>query len=809
MRKFLKWTIIAAALLMLLVIFFPNLIFRVPPMRMTGTISLPGLEEPVEVIYDAYAVPHVYAENEHDLFYAGGYLMAAERLFQMDMFNRAVQGRLAEIDASFLGTDKYLRTWGFHHIGRQIEAAMDPETRQLVQWACDGINAYIAANQGDLPLEFKLVGHKPLEWDPAVVAGFSRLMAHELNQSWFVELVIGRLVDVYGESMARDAFPAYPDDKPFVVPRGVTSFSSHLEPLMAARVDMARILGDGAGYSGSNNWVLAGSRTESGYPLLANDIHLGYTQPAKMYEMHLVGGRFNVRGLCFAGVPIVVLGHNEYIAWGTTNLMADDADFYLEEVDPQDTGRYLYRGQSLPFDERIETIPVRDADPVTFSVRETVHGVIISDLHGLADQWDRLIAMRWTGQDVSHELTAYIRLNLARNWDDFTAAARQYALPGQNKVYADREGNIGWRPFVRLPKRAEGSGLLVMPGATADWDWQGYLPFEDLPYRFNPPEGVIASANNKSIGPPYPHYISAYWAPPARIERITELLDAGDRHSVASMMAVQNDIVSAHARELVPLLLSAFTGEEVEHGLSPQSGAALEQVRQWDFVMSTESVATTIFNAWFVELVGAIYRDEMDRAGDHIFDDYLKLGGLLPYRSITYLLQKGASPWFDDITTDGVETAGDITRSAFTSAVARLGNDLGDEVSRWQWGRVHTLTHPHELSGAGSRGKWLDRWLDLNVGPFPSRGAASTVSPGSFGLHRPFKAVAGPAFRHIMDLEDLDQSHIVLPSGQSGNPFSRHYRDQAELYNSGQYRQADFSREAVEQHASSIVILQP
>lgn len=808
MGIFLKWLVAAFVLIVLLIVFFPNIYFRVPALPTEGRLTLSALKAPVEVIFDNYAVPHVYAENEHDLFYAGGYLMAAERLFQMDMFNRAVQGRLAEMDASLVAADRYLRMWGFHRIGRRIAAAMDPETRQLLMWSCQGINDFIRTHRDRLPLEFQLVGHEPLEWDPAVVAGFTRLMAHELHQSWYLELLIGQLVDALGEELVRDVFPAYPNDKPFVVPPGVMSFASQLEPLLSGRQAVTSILGAGTGFSGSNNWVLAGSRTETGQPILANDIHLGFTQPAKMYEMHLVGGRFNVMGLCFAGVPVVILGHNEHIAWGTTNLMADDADFYEEEPHPDDPSRYRYKGRWLPFQERQETIQVRDGESVTFTVRESVHGVIINEQHGLVGNGERPIAMRWTGQDVSDEISAYVRLNLARNWDDFSAAARLFALPGQNKIYADREGNIGWRPFVRLPRRVAGAGKLLMPGSTGEWDWQGYLPFEALPFRYNPPEGYIATANNKTVGAPYPHYISAYWAPTARIERITELLAADELHSIGSVMAIQYDQVSAHARETVPFLLAAFNeggGEAVPVAVRD----ALAQLRRWDYSMSTSSVPTAIFNAWFVELVAAVYRDEMDRIGDRTYNDYLNLGALLPYRSISYLLKKGDSPWFDDIGTPAVEGRDDIIRRALVSAVERLSDELGGGVASWRWGRLHTLSHTHDLAKAGSVGKWLDRWLGLNVGPFPAPGAASTVNPSSFSLGRPFKATAGPAFRLIMDLGDLDRSRVVLPSGQSGNPFSRHYDDQAELFMSGRYRDAAFSRGAVERHAAGTLILLP
>jgi penicillin amidase len=808
MRNFLKWIGMLLLVFILLLVFFPNLFLRVPRPIRSGTLEMAALEEPVTIIFDDYAVPHLYAENEHDLFFAAGYIMASERLFQMDMVNRAVQGRLAEMNSGLVNADKYLRTWDFHRIGKQIAAAMDSDTRWIVQWACDGINYYIETHRNDLPLEFKLVGHEPLHWGPAIMGGYSRLMGHELTQSWDVEMVIGRLVEVYGEELVRDLIPPYPETKPFIVPEEVSSFSIAREIMAAGYREALEILGDDAGFGGSNNWILSGSRTTTGLPILCNDPHLGFVQPAKWYEMHLTGGRFNTRGLCLPGLPLPILGQNENIAWGFTNVMADDADFYEEQVNPQDSTQYLYKGEWRSFKVRKEIINVRDGEPLTFIVKETVHGPVINDRHDIAGLSDRPVTMRWTGQDITDEISAIVSLNLARNWDDFSEAARQFSMPGQNVVYADREGNIGWRPFVRIPVRKDASGLLVMPGASGEYDWQGYVPFEEMPYLYNPPEGYIAIANNETIGPDYPYYISAYWAPPYRIERIVELLAEQEQHSLESNMVIQNDILSAQAREVAPYLLAAFPDEE-SVSLSQQADDALDALRGWDFTFTTESVPAMVFSTWFMELLPAIYQDEMDRAGDYFYRDYLKLGGLLPYRSVAHLLRKGNSPWYDDVNTSETETRDDIIRQAFSAAIERLAEESGSRVSAWHWDEQHTITHPHDLAGAGTLGKFLNWWLDLNVGPFPFPGTGATVNPGAFNLGESFKVTAGASARRIIDLADFDNSRIVLPSGQSGHSLDRHYRDQAELFNAGAYRQVDFSREAVEAHTYSTLILQP
>ena len=810
MRNKLRWVGISILILVLLLLFIPNLFLRVRPAVASGTLQLSALLRPVTIHFDSYAVPHVYAENEHDLFYAAGYIMASERLFQMDMVNRSVQGRLAEMNKSLVAADRLLRTWGFHHIARRIVLDMDPETKRIIQWACDGINAYIDEHRANLPLEFKLAGHAPLRWDPSIAAGYARLMAYDLNQSWPWELVIGRLAELYDEAMIRDIFPGYPDTGLLILPAGTREYSSLLEPLLTAYDGVLQVLGRSDVASGSNSWVLSGQRTTTGKPMLANDPHLGFSQPAKWYELHLVGGRFNTQGVCLPGVPLPVVGHNQHIAWGFTNLMTDDMDFFDEQVNPEDEETYLYKGQWLPFTKREEVIAVKDAEPETLIVRETVHGVIISDLHPLAAQWDHPLAMRWTGQDISDEITALMKVNLSRDWDDFTAACRTFGVPGQIAVYADRQGNIGWRPLVWLPIRKGGGTLRVLPGASGEWDWQSMVPFNELPFSYNPPEGVIATANTRITGDNFPYYISAYWAPPARIERITEFLNSREHHSMSDMMALQNDVFSPHARELVPFLLAAYTqGGETHH--SEHVSAALARLEDWDYVVDTESVEATIFNAWFLALIEAIYKDEMDRAGDRVYDSYLRVGGFLPLRNITRLLGQGHSPWFDNLNTPEVEGPYEIIRQSFEFAINNLGQDSGWRISGWKWGKRHTLTHRHALAGSGTIGKVLNWWLGLDVGPFPFPGSATTVNAAAYNLRAPYATTGGPSIRRVVNLADLDDTRMILPTGQSGNPFSRHYRDQAEMFLAGEYRKVPFSREAVERsdQTHSTLILSP
>ncbi len=802
MKKWLLWAgglVLALALALLL---FPGTLLNPYRTVRAGSIALPGLSSPVTVKYDAFAVPHIYAQNVQDLFYATGYLMASERMFQMDMVNRATQGRLSELNARLMASDRYLLTWGFYRIAERMLAAMDPASLQYLQWSCDGINAWIEAHSGRLPIEFKLAGIKPLPWTPRTVAAYARLLAHELQSAYLAEVVQSLAAGKLGSGLMAGLLP---EDENGLSAGERNHPLQALEHFSAVSREVREVLGTSSGMGGSNNWVVAGSRTESGLPLLANDPHLGFTQPGKWMEMHLVGGPFNVRGMFLAGIPLAILGHNAHIAWGVTNISTDDIDFFVEEVNPDDPGQYRHKGVWRDFISRQETLHPKGGDAVAFTVRETVHGVIISDLHPLLRDSDRPVAMRWSGQDVSDIFSAFTQLNLAENWDQFSDALRTHGVPGQNFVYADRQGNFGWRPAVHLPIRKGADRLLLRDGASGEWDWQGYVPFDEMPYLYNPPEGYIATANNKTVGEDFPHYISRYWADPSRINRIRELLGAREKHTMASLAEIQNDVLSDFARQMIPYLVGAFSTMSPAGKLAAE---AIDLLDRWDFTMRVDAPEPAIFQAWVIALAKGVFSDELTAISPALPEAYLNA----PYivrRNLRRLMDEADSPWFDDQGTEAREDRDAIIRQALYPAVAALEQDLGSHPARWEWGRLHTLTHPHDLSGDEKFGGFLNWWLDLDVGPFPAAGAATTINALANNMLAPYAVKSGPSFRAIYDLADWDNSRIILPAGQSGNPLDPHYRDQAALYNRGDYRPVAFSPEAVDEATVSTLILRP
>lgn len=778
-----------------------------PLASLEGELTFPQLSAAVQVYTDEYGVPHVYAENEEDLFFAVGYLQASERLYKMDVIARAVEGRLAEaFGPDLVEDDRYLRVWGFHRIAQNVVKTLSPETQALLNRSVAGINAYIDSHMEDLPVEFKIAGHKPLHWSIEHMIGYARLMAHDLCLAWMPEVVFGGVLDKLGDQKARELYPVYPDTKPYIVPQKVENFSATAEWIFKRDQRIREITGGIGSHIGSNNWVLSGSMTASGKPLLANDPHLGFSQPPVWYEMHLVGGRFDVAGVTLAGIPLVVLGQNTRYAWAFTNVMMDDTDFYVEVTDDEHPNQYFHDGVWRDMTIHEEAIRVKGAEPVRYYVRETHHGPIINDVHAILKENDSPpIAMAWVGNFITTELDAFFGLNTATNWEDFSNAVQKFWVPGQNMVFADTAGNIGWRPAVAIPIRARGTGLVPLPGDDSQWDWKGFVPFDEMPSMYNPEQGYIATANNKTIGDEFPYYISAYWEPPSRANRIVELLEQpGKKFTVKDMQDIQLDNLSDHARDLTPHFVNLLASARFETENQQQAYTAL---KNWDYTLSTTEMAPAVFEALWVHFANNLYGDEMDLIGPEFKKGFFKLANLSLRNSIFLLEQIPGSEWFDDVSTAELrETPRLIVEKSFKEAVRELEDSLGDNPADWAWGKLHTLTHHHPMSKV----KILDIMLNLDVGPFEVDGSGTTVNAQQYRMDDPYEIVLGPSVRHVYDLSDLGQGSLtILPTGQSGNPASPNYRDQAELYNSGKYRRFPTAEASVKNSGYRLLVMKP
>ena len=752
--------------------------------RQEGELVLSVLKAPVHVYRDEYGVPHIIAENEHDALVAEGFVHAQDRMWQMDVYRRAGEGRLSEIlGTGALAYDKQLRTIGFKRIAERLEGSLRPESWQALQAYADGVNAYMESHRGKYPVEFDMLDYEPEPWTVPHSLQVARLMAWELCMGWWVDLTMGELMERSSLEKALEVFPPYPKDSPRLIPwtSGPQKFALNTREFRSTDRALRKFLGVGMSHIGSNAWVISGAKTVSGFPLLANDPHLGLPSPSKWYQLHLSGGELNVIGVSIPGIPYVVLGRNEHVAWAFTNLMADDVDFYIEKVDTLHPDQYFSKGKWLDMELIHEEIPVRDSASVSWTVKLTHHGPIINDVHSSWFYQDSTttathppVSMRWTGFETTDELFAMLSLNRAKSWKEIRKALKDFEVPGQNVLFADREGNIGYQAAVRLPIRGKQNPTLPFPGWTGDFEWKGFVPFHRLPFLLNPPSGYLASANNKPVDDTYPYHISDLWEPPSRIVRLVELLESGGPFSLQDVQRIQLDYVSPHARETVPYLLRAYAGETVQDSVLR---TALSYLRNWEYNFRKEDVTTTIFNTFYVKLLWNTFRDEM---GQDLFHDYIYLANV-PIRVMSEMLKFEWSSWFDIVATEEVETRDVILRMSLEDALAELQGTVGTELKMWSWGDLHRVTFKHIL---GSK-EPLDKIF--NVGPFPVGGAGTTLNSGEYNLNSPFQMTVGPSFRHITDLSDSVSSLMVITSGQSGQPLHPHYDDFAPLWLNGLY----------------------
>lgn len=762
---------------------------RRPWSRVSGTMVVSGLQAPVEVIRDKWGVPHIYAQNEHDLFFAQGYVHAQDRLWQMEFNRRVGNGTLsAVLGRATLDTDRFLRTLGLRRAAEKDWALIAEDTRFFLEAYAEGVNAYIGTHRDRLPLEFTILGVEPAPWTPIDSLTWGKVMSFDLGANYQSELLRARIIAELGEEAAQQLLPLYPDDGPVIIPPEARSYAwlrgTRFEGLDA----LAEVLGDASLEWGSNNWVVHGSRTATGMPMLADDTHLSLNMPSIWYENGLHGGRFDSVGFSFPGVPLVIVGHNKRIAWGVTNLPADVQDFYVEKLnDPTQPTQYEFMGQWRDLEVVPEIIEVKGEAPVTLNVLVTGHGPIMNDVIGdLADA--EPMALQWTALEGTRLFKAVMLINLATGWDEFREALSYWDVPSQNFVYADVDGNIGYQSPGQIPIRTpQHQGLVPVPGWTGEYEWLGFIPFDELPSVFNPPTGFIATANNKVVPDDYPYHLAYEWSSPYRAQRITDLLAADDNITLEDMRQVHAQTYSLPAEALCPYLLAV----EPENDLQAR---ALAQVKGWDLHNETDRPGASVYQAWYWFLVQNTLSDEL---GDNLINN-------VPL--MVDLMAQPDSAWFDDITTPQVETRDEIVRRSLADAVTWLSERYGDTPKRWEWGRLHTMTFVHQPLGQSGIGL-LERLFSSK--PIPARGDSFSVDAAASSFHDPFAVVHGVSQRLVVDLSDLGNSLTVHTTGQSGQLFHRHREDFISLWQEVEYHPMLFDREAVEANAEAGLTLTP
>ncbi len=773
--------------------------------KVEGTIQAHGLQADVTVVRDSWGIPHIYASNPHDLFFAQGYVHAQDRFWQMEFWRRIGSGRLSEIlGESGLEQDRFIRTIGWHRTAAQELETLDDETRSALEAYAEGVNAYVSAHGGSLGLEFIVLGltgtkFEPEPWTPLNSIAWGKVMAWNLSGNRTYELLRAQIAARLGTSAVDVLVPPYPERHPIIVPHPVTEPSLRAVPEAATETFA---LGGGERL-GSNSWVIAGDRTETGAPLLANDPHLGIQMPSIWYEIGLhcepVGPEcpYDVVGASFASTPGVIIGHNDRIAWGLTNLGPDVQDLFIERLNPENPDQYEYRGEWRDMEIIREEIQVAGREePVVVDARITHHGPIINDVAaGTEEDWSfgwQPLALSWTALQPGTLMRSVLLLDRATNWEEFREALSYWDAPSQNFVYADVEGNIGYQAPGRIPIRASGDGTVPVPGWTGEHEWVDTIPYDDLPRAFNPPEGTLVTANNAVVQGDYPYLITKDWAPGYRARRICDLIEADPFLSIEDVKTIQGDDAPLWAQEVLPFVTSIPTD-------LPQLGEAIALLHQWDGRAKRDSAAAALFEVFRIHLIDATF-------GDELGEDLLAKARPELVTVLASLVSDEQSPWFDHRMTSPVETRDEIILRALEEAVKDLSETQGSRMDKWRWGDLHTASFENQ-----SLGQCGIRPIEaiFNRGPFAVDGSLATVNQADYDPDEPFSVKTVASYRQIVDLDDLSRSVSMHTTGQSGHPFHRHYDDMIDPWRNVEYHPMLWGRAHVEAEADAVLVLTP
>jgi len=685
-----------------------------------GEIKVTGLDGPVEIYRDSFGIPHIYAESHHDLIFVQGYVHAQDRFWQMDFWRHQGAGRLSElVGKPMVETDKFLRTLGWERVAKQELALLDPEERSILEAYSAGVNAYIQDNIGTaLSLEYAFLpilnsGYEPKPWTPLNSLTWAKALAWDLRGNLGTEIDRAKLLKDIPADQLEFIYPSYPQDHPLIVPDFPLSNSyldhpvnpeftfiqpesaipfSALSPLLESVQSMVEVLDGitGGGFEGigSNSWAISGDLTDTGKPYLANDPHLSSQMPSIWYEVGLHCRektelcQLDVVGFSFAGFPGIIIGHNDRIAWGLTNVGPDVMDLYIEKVNPDNPTQYEMDGKWVEMEIITETIQVAGKDPVEHLVYLTQHGPIIGSVYGLEEFAENTtidipenyaLALRWTALEPSCMFCAMWDINLSKNWQEFREGAKEFSVPSQNLLYADVEGNIAYQMPGRIPIRAEGhDGMLPVPGWTGEYEWQGYIPFEELPYTFNPSEGYIVTANNAVVGSDYPYLITKEWNRGFRAQRIVDLIEAApDPITQAYIKQMQGDNHDLLAESLIPTLL------EIQFSASELTDAQ-GLLGNWDYQADLDSAPAALYMIFWQNLVNNAVQDDLP--------DYHHIGvGSSAKEILRLLVNMPENSLWDNQTTSNIENMEDIFRLTFEASYREITKEQGKNPASWIW----------------------------------------------------------------------------------------------------------------------------
>ncbi|KAA9331693.1 penicillin acylase family protein [Hymenobacter busanensis] len=743
------------------------------------TLTLPGLQQPVTVRFDDKRVPHVFAQNDHDLYYAQGYLTARDRLWQMEFQTHVAAGRLSEIvGEGRLETDRFFRRMGMGYgAQKSLDAMMsDPTTRTVLTAYSAGVNAYIGSlAPRDLPFEYKLLNYRPEPWQPLKCALLLKFMAWDLSGR-SDDLRMSNALSAYGSAVVQDLFPDYPqredpivpvgtplDYKPVAVPEAPNLFKAALSNRVPQHEPDPEL--------GSNNWAVSGAKTATGLPMLANDPHLQLNLPSIWYQMQLTAPGVNVYGVTIPGAPTIIIGFNQQAAWGVTNVGADVVDWYQIRFKDHTKREYWHDGRWKPVRRVVEHIKVRGLPDRLDTVLYTHHGPVVydHDEKPFLDQTPIRHALRWTAHDPANEVLAFYRLNRARSYQDYTAALASYGSPAQNFIFASNQNDIAIWPNGRFPLKWRDQGKFILDGTDPAYDWQGWIPAAQNPHVKNPARGFVSSANQFSAGPDYPYYLGWSFGSYERGHRINQRLARMTQATVDSLRLLQNDNLNLNAQLMLPRMLDLVQPAQ----LTADQRRAYDELRRWNYFYDANAIGPSIFELWYTNLVKHLWEDDFGT----------QPGRPMRYpgrdRTNTLLLQEPTSKWIDDRRTPGKETLDQLALNSLQWATDSLQRKFGPLGPEWRWAHQKStdILHLAQLPGFGR--------MDLDCG-------------GGAGIVNATSERNGPSWRMVVALGPEPKAYGVFPGGQSGNPGSRHYDDLIETWRVGQLNELVFLHSAAE-----------
>jgi len=730
-----------------------------------GKIKVKGINNKVQIFRDSLGIPYIYAKNEIDAAFAMGFVHAQERMFQMDLLRRAAMGRLSEIIGSKgIKFDQMFRTLKLYKKSKENYAGLNERLKTLLKAYSKGVNQYLKTHKASKSIEFDILNYAPFKWTPAQTIAIGKLIAWELNMGWWSKVITAHLLNKFPLKYAGEIIPVDKNTRLNSNRYGMAAAMNLIE----LNREFKEFFGMEGSHLGSNNWAISGKLSVDGKPIIANDVHLFFSLPNIWYAVSLHEGNYSPAGFTIPGLPFVLIGSNGSVAWSSTNLMSDDAQFFLEKIDSNKTN-YFYRGKWMPLQTEEEIIRVKDSADVKIKIFSTKNGILLNGLHPYNilfrnDAQEKInISMHWDALEEAGSIYSYYLINRSKNIKELINALKYFDYPGQNFIFTDKGGNICYALGVKLRSFKKDDYPLIFKGWEAN-RLPPFVKFEKMPLIINPASQFLATANNK-IAQNFPFHIADLWEPPARISRIKKMLLNNRKFSAKNFIAMQNDYSSDYFKPILKALQLAFKKVTIKDA---NLKLALKLLEKWNYQFDKFSQPPAIFSLFYQKLLRNTFLDEM---GKNLFNEYVFIANI-PFRIMNKLIEKPRSYWWDDKNTIRIEDRDFILRKSFSEALDFLEKRFGKNIALWQWGKLHKLILKHPFHGKNAIiNKVLDR------GPFEVNGSGVTLFNTEYSFIKPFNAILGQTVRFVYDFANPDEISFAMPGGESGHVFNSHYSD--------------------------------